>query len=101
MYKTTFVWTALFLSALALASADAPPGIALDPATVNLRPGQSKTFTANLTDPVLSTNLVWQIAPALGTIDSNGKYTAPATPPGVNRTVDSTQKNVSCRPPRP
>ncbi len=76
------------------------PGIALSPATAALRPGTTQTFTPRLTGGVVATNLIWQVSPALGTIDQSGKYTAPASAPGSPITVtvkayDKTQTAVA------
>ena len=65
-----------------------PKGSALivSPATANVRAGDSQQFSASVTG-VASQNVAWSVngvadgTAATGTIDSGGKYTAPATLP--------------------
>lgn len=78
---------ACFIAIITPSYAAVAPGIALSPATVELRPGATQAFSARLTGGVLAANVVWQLSPALGTIDASGKYTAPATPPGSSTMV--------------
>jgi uncharacterized protein YjdB len=56
----------------------------IQPASANLQAGQTQQFTASVTDPdgnpVSGAVFVWMMSTgALGTVDANGLYTAPAT----------------------
>ncbi len=55
----------------------APPvTVALTPTAAAMLPGQAQTFTATV-GGTSNTGVTWSIAPATGTISSNGLYTAP------------------------
>lgn len=63
-----------------------PPSITVTPATANVQEGNSVTFTATVLNSS-STAVTWQVngvtggSGTVGTIDSNGNYTAPAVVP--------------------
>ncbi len=52
--------------------------VAMSPTSVTLRPSSSQQFTAQVTGSS-NASVNWSIAPALGTIDSTGRYVAPAS----------------------
>jgi hypothetical protein len=68
-----------------------PPSItlAVSPSTANVRVGNSATFSATVSGTT-NTAVTWSVndtpggSSSLGTIDSSGKYTAPATLPSPN-----------------
>ena len=56
----------------------AAPAIAIAPGSGTLSAGQSLAFTATVTGATDS-GVTWSIGPAIGTISTTGKYTAPST----------------------
>jgi len=52
--------------------------MSLSPSSANLEPGQTQQFTASVTGTT-NTAVTWSLSPAVGTIDSTGLYTAPAS----------------------
>uniref|UniRef100_Q01XJ9 Ig domain protein, group 2 domain protein n=1 Tax=Solibacter usitatus (strain Ellin6076) TaxID=234267 RepID=Q01XJ9_SOLUE len=52
--------------------------VAMSPTSVTLRPSSSQQFTAQVTGSS-NASVNWSISPALGTIDSTGRYVAPAS----------------------
>jgi uncharacterized protein (TIGR03437 family) len=54
-----------------------PVSVVVTPATATLNVGQQQQFTASLTNA--ASGVTWSINPSIGTIDTTGLYTAPAT----------------------
>jgi hypothetical protein len=75
--------------------------VAISPTTVSLNVGTSTLFTGSATGGSLNT-IVWQVngttggSSTIGTIDTNGNYTAPATvPAGGTVTVEAVSADLS------
>ena len=100
--KIAFLWALLrgcvFVAGCGGGSAYAPPKtppptagitVSVTPAMANLRAGDSYTFQASVSGTT-NTNLAWSVngttggSAATGTVDANGKYSAPATLPNPN-----------------
>lgn len=60
--------------------------LAVTPSSVALPPGGTQSFAAQLNDSSIS-GVTWEIDPPLGTIDTEGNYTAPAEVSGVQAVV--------------
>jgi hypothetical protein len=108
---------ALLLTACSSGSSFTPPkspsapaavvAVTVAPATANIRAGASLTFAATVTGTT-NTSVTWSVnntaggSAALGTIDTTGAYTAPATLPSPNTitvtavsAADSTKNSTS------
>jgi hypothetical protein len=60
---------------------DQPSMVTITPSTATVKLGASQQFTAQVSPPQPTTSLKWEVVPSAlpaGTIDANGKYTAPA-----------------------
>ena len=69
------------------------PIVSVTPKTASVRPGETKQFTAQVTnDP--NTAVTWSIQPQIGTITQGGLYTAPSTFGGA-ATVTVTAASVA------
>jgi len=56
---------------------DRPPRVYISPKSARLSPGGSQTFSSRV-EGTDQQQVRWSIAPDIGAIDQNGKYTAPA-----------------------
>jgi hypothetical protein len=56
---------------------DRPPVVQISPQSVDLLPGQSKSFTATVSRSE-NQSVTWSINPQVGSISASGVYTAPA-----------------------
>jgi hypothetical protein len=102
--RPAFLLVVIFLLAMALASCGSasktttqtppPPSsgavsVSVSPATANIRSGASYSFSASVSGST-NTSVTWSVnstvqgSSTLGTIDSNGNYTAPAVLPSPN-----------------
>jgi hypothetical protein len=103
-FRPVFLFLLVFLVAMALASCGSaskttsqnPPSntpgavsVSVSPGTANIRAGASYSFSASVSGSS-NTSVTWSVnstaegSSALGTVDSKGNYTAPATLPSPN-----------------
>ena len=72
-----FGWGRVNAYKTVLAAGPAPVSVSITPGSATLNGGQSKLFTANVTNS--AAGVIWSVNPAVGGISSTGLYTAPAT----------------------
>lgn len=60
--------------------------VAVNPAAVALRAGETQTFTATVSNTA-NTSVTWSLAPAVGSIDGAGRYIAPAAVSAIQTVV--------------
>jgi subtilisin family serine protease len=76
-FDNYFGWGRVNAYKTVLAAGPAPVSVSVTPSSATLNGGQSKQFTANVTNS--AAGVIWSVNPAVGGIASTGLYTAPAT----------------------